>query len=197
MLVWVVNLLLDSSLELALESSPLLIHSPNMAKDSCLGFFSFFICFFLNLILSTFVCWWWCSSLRKTMYPIMLIFFKLLFMILTCSKSLAVITHFYHLRSIGSLVPLLVSFLWFPSSSTTWFFFLKMHYVLVKKVELLAWCSCKDYGRSPCWALDLVSWCLALSHIESLSLNHTPAFRVSEASCEWVPFLEFAWHLGN
>jgi len=31
----VVNILFDSSLELLLDSSPLLIHSPKMAKDSC------------------------------------------------------------------------------------------------------------------------------------------------------------------
>jgi len=41
--VRVVNFLLDSSLELALDSSLPLTHSPNMANDSCLGFFSFFL----------------------------------------------------------------------------------------------------------------------------------------------------------
>ena len=53
-LVRVVNFLFDSSLELVLDSSPPLTHSPKMANDSCLGFFSFFYCFFLNLF-STFM----------------------------------------------------------------------------------------------------------------------------------------------
>src|SRR6185503_3131801 len=44
----VVNFLFDSSLELALDSSPPLTHSPNTAYDSCVGFFSFFCLFFLN-----------------------------------------------------------------------------------------------------------------------------------------------------
>src|SRR6185312_1220581 len=50
----VVNFLFDLSLELALDSSPPLTHSPNMATDSCLGFFSFLCLFFLNFI-STFM----------------------------------------------------------------------------------------------------------------------------------------------
>src|SRR6185437_2612055 len=44
----VVNFLFDSSLELALDSSPPLTHLPNMTNDSCLVFFSFFFLFFLN-----------------------------------------------------------------------------------------------------------------------------------------------------
>ena len=64
----VVNFLFDSSLELALDSSPPLTHSPNMAYDSCLSFFYFFCLFFLNFF-STFMSWWWGPSLRKTIYP--------------------------------------------------------------------------------------------------------------------------------
>jgi len=43
----VVNSLFDSSLELVLDSSPPLTHSPKVANDLCLGFFSFFLDFFL------------------------------------------------------------------------------------------------------------------------------------------------------
>ena len=38
-----VNFLFDSSLELVLDSSLSLIHSPKVANDSCLGFFLLFL----------------------------------------------------------------------------------------------------------------------------------------------------------
>ena len=54
LLVQVVVLLMDSSLELVLGSSSLLTHSPRKTQGSFLGFFSFFCFFFFMCFLSTF-----------------------------------------------------------------------------------------------------------------------------------------------
>ena len=90
----------------------------------------------------------------------------------------------HHLRSFGMppLLPLHLSYLWWPSSSTFWLACMQVHYVLVKKVALLAWYHDVAHGLSPCWEICLVSLLWDLSHIELLSPNHSPAFKVSEGS---------------
>jgi len=46
LLMRVVNLLIESSLELVLDFSPPLTYLPKVARASCLGFFSFLCSFF-------------------------------------------------------------------------------------------------------------------------------------------------------
>ena len=106
---------------------------------------------------------------------------------------------FHNLRSFGMppLLPLHLSYFWWPSSSTSWLACMQVRYLLVKKVALLVWCHGIARGRSSCWGLDLVSMYRAPSHKESWSPNHIPASVVSKRSCEWVMYLQFASYLGN